>query len=353
MKPTQKLHALGQSLWLDNITREMLDDGTLKRYIDEFSVTGLTSNPTIFQKALAGGAAYDAEIAAAGADIDTEALFIRLALADLTRAADLFRPVHEASGRVDGWVSMEVSPLLADDVSGTVEAARQIHRQAARDNLFVKIPGTAAGVKAIEESIFAGVPVNVTLLFSASQYEAVANAWMRGIERRLQNDLDPVVHSTASLFVSRWDAAVHDQVPAALHNRLGIAVAGQTWAAWRRLVASDRYQKLLKAGAPLQRLLWASTGTKDPNASDVLYVEALAAPDSINTIPDKTLEAFADHGRVQQHLTDDGGDSARVLAEFEQAGIDVAALAGKLQREGAAAFVQSWQQLMAEISRKR
>ncbi len=353
MKPTQKLHALGQSLWLDNITREMLDDGTLKRYIDEFSVTGLTSNPTIFQKALAGGAAYDAEIAAAGADIDTEALFIRLALADLTRAADLFRPVHEASGRMDGWVSMEVSPLLADDVSGTVEAARQIHRQAARDNLFVKIPGTAAGVKAIEESIFAGVPVNVTLLFSASQYEAVANAWMRGIERRLQNDLDPVVHSTASLFVSRWDAAVHDQVPAALHNRLGIAVAGQTWAAWRRLVASDRYQKLLKAGAPLQRLLWASTGTKDPNASDVLYVEALAAPDSINTIPDKTLEAFADHGRVQQHLTDDGGDSARVLAEFEQAGIDVAALAGKLQREGAAAFVQSWQQLMAEISRKR
>lgn len=353
MKPTQKLHALGQSLWLDNITREMLDDGTLKRYIDEFSVTGLTSNPTIFQKALAGGAAYDAEIAAAGADIDTEALFIRLALADLTRAADLFRPVHEASGRVDGWVSMEVSPLLADDVSGTVEAARQIHRQAARDNLFVKIPGTAAGVKAIEESIFAGVPVNVTLLFSAGQYEAVANAWMRGIERRLRNDLDPVVHSTASLFVSRWDAAVHDQVPAALHNRLGIAVAGQTWAAWRRLVASDRYQKLLKAGAPLQRLLWASTGTKDPNASDVLYVEALAAPDSINTIPDKTLEAFADHGRVQQHLTDDGGDSARVLAEFEQAGIDVAALAGKLQREGAAAFVQSWQQLMAEISRKR
>ncbi len=353
MKPTQKLHALGQSLWLDNITREMLDDGTLKRYIDEFSVTGLTSNPTIFQKALAGGAAYDAEIAAAGADIDTEALFIRLALADLTRAADLFRPVHEASGRMDGWVSMEVSPLLADDVSGTVEAARQIHRQAARDNLFVKIPGTAAGVKAIEESIFAGVPVNVTLLFSAGQYEAVANAWMRGIERRLRNDLDPVVHSTASLFVSRWDAAVHDQVPAALHNRLGIAVAGQTWAAWRRLVASDRYQKLLKAGAPLQRLLWASTGTKDPNASDVLYVEALAAPDSINTIPDKTLEAFADHGRVQQHLTDDGGDSARVLAEFEQAGIDVAALAGKLQREGAAAFVQSWQQLMAEISRKR
>lgn len=353
MKPTQKLHALGQSLWLDNITREMLDDGTLKRYIDEFSVTGLTSNPTIFQKALAGGAAYDAEIAAAGADMDTEALFIRLALADLTRAADLFRPVHEASGRMDGWVSMEVSPLLADDVSGTVEAARQIHRQAARDNLFVKIPGTAAGVKAIEESIFAGVPVNVTLLFSAGQYEAVANAWMRGIERRLRNDLDPVVHSTASLFVSRWDAAVHDQVPAALHNRLGIAVAGQTWAAWRRLVASDRYQKLLKAGAPLQRLLWASTGTKDPNASDVLYVEALAAPDSINTIPDKTLEAFADHGRVQQHLTDDGGDSARVLAEFEQAGIDVAALAGKLQREGAAAFVQSWQQLMAEISRKR
>lgn len=353
MKPTQKLHALGQSLWLDNITREMLDDGTLKRYIDEFSVTGLTSNPTIFQKALAGGAAYDAEIAAAGADTDTEVLFIRLALADLTRAADLLRPVHDASGRMDGWVSMEVSPLLADDVSGTVEAARDIHRQAARDNLFIKIPGTAAGVKAIEESIFAGVPVNVTLLFSASQYEAVANAWMRGIERRLQNDLDPVVHSAASLFVSRWDAAVHDQVPAALRNRLGIAVAGQTWAAWRRLVASDRYQKLLKAGAPLQRLLWASTGTKDPNASDVLYVEALAAPDSINTIPDKTLEAFADHGRVQQHLTDDGGDSARVLAEFEHAGIDVAALAGKLQREGAAAFVQSWQQLMAEISRKR
>ena len=353
MKPTQKLHDLGQSLWLDNITRTLLNDGTLKRYIDDYAITGLTSNPTIFQKALSSGDAYDADIAAASPGTGTEELFIELALADLRRAADLFGPAHRASKGMDGWVSMEVSPLLADDTQATVESAKRIHRQAERDNLFVKIPGTPAGVKAIEESIFAGVPINVTLLFSAKQYAAVAQAWMRGIERRLEKGLDPKVHSEASLFVSRWDAAVHVQVPDHLKNRLGIAVAGQTWATYRKLVASDRYQKLLKAGAPLQRMLWASTGTKDPNASDVLYVEALAAPDSINTIPDKTLKAFADHGKVQQHLKDDGGDSATVLAEFEHAGVDVAALGEKLQRDGAAAFVKSWKQLMAEIDHKR
>ncbi|TAN10503.1 MAG: transaldolase [Burkholderiaceae bacterium] len=353
MNPTTALHDLGQSLWLDNITRTLLDDGTLARYIRDYAVTGLTSNPSIFEKALAHGDAYDVQIQAAPASLGTEDLFSQLALADLARAADLFRPAHAASGGTDGWVSMEVSPLLADDAQATVAAAQRLHQQGARDNLFIKIPGTPAGAKAIENAIFAGIPINVTLLFSPDQYLTAAQAWASGIERRLAAGLSPVVHSVASLFVSRWDVAVKDKVPAELHNRLGIAIAQATYRGYRELLHSPRWRKLKEAGAPLQRLLWASTGTKDPAASDVLYIEALAAPETINTIPDKTLAAFAEHGRAHVALAADGGDCEHVLGRYRQAGIDLDQLALQLQREGAEAFVTSWKKLMAGIEAKR
>jgi transaldolase len=353
MKSTEKLHALGQSLWLDNITRTLLDDGTLARYIRWCSVTGLTSNPSIFQKAMAEGDAYDADIAAASADTATEALFIRMALADIVGAADLFHETHVRSNGTDGWASMEVSPLLADDAAATVRAAKRLRRHAGRDNVFIKIPGTPAGLEAIEQSTFAGIPINVTLLFSRDQYLAAADARIKGIERRLDAGLDPRVHSVASLFVSRWDVAVSDRVPDHLKNGLGIAVAMQTWRAYRELLFSPRWHRLAQAGAPIQRLLWASTGTKDPDASDVLYVEALAAPDTINTMPEKTLLAFADHGRIDRYLTEDGADGQAVIDQCQEAGIDVDQLAGQLQRDGTAAFIQSWNALMAEIERKR
>lgn len=353
MKPTQRLHDLGQSLWLDNISRSILDDGTLQRYIDAFSVTGLTSNPTIFDEAIGAGDTYDAGIREkVGAGKAGEALFIELALEDLRRAADLFRPVFDGTDRVDGWVSMEVSPLLASNTQGSIEAAAKIYRQADRPNLFVKIPGTPEGVPAIEESIFAGVPINVTLLFSCEQYLAAAEAYLRAIERRIAAGLDARVASVASVFVSRWDKAVADKVPVELHNRLGIAVAAQSYRAYRELLASPRWRKLASAGAQPQRLLWGSTGTKDPKASDTLYVEALAAPDTINTIPEKTLRAFADHGEVKDAMAEDGGDSEAVLQRFDQAGIDIGALAGQLQREGAQAFVKSWKALMQRIADK-
>ncbi len=354
MKSTQQLHALGQSLWLDNITRAMLDDGTLRRYIDELSVTGLTSNPTIFDHAIRESALYDDAIAAAGGGAATpEAVFIGLALADLTRAADLFRPVHDASAGVDGWVSMEVSPLLVDDADGTVREAAQLAARAQRSNLFIKIPGTPAGTRAIEETIFAGVPVNVTLLFSREQYLASAEAYMRGIERRIAAGRDPRVASVASLFISRWDVAVADKVPATLRNRLGIAIAGRTYRAYCELRASARWKSLEQKGARLQRLLWASTGTKDPQAPDTLYVEALAAPDTIDTIPDKTLLAFSDHGKVGASMATDGGDAEAVIAQFRAAGVDDSALAGELQRQGAASFAKSWSDLMGCIGDKR
>ncbi|HSR64761.1 MAG TPA: transaldolase [Xanthomonadaceae bacterium] len=347
----QQLRALGQSLWLDNITRAMLDDGTLERRIAEWGLTGLTSNPSIFDEAFSGGDAYDAGIreqAAAGKS--GEALFIELALQDLRRAADLFRPAHEASQGVDGWVSMELSPLLASDTAGSVAAAQRIHAQAGRDNLFVKIPGTPEGVPAIEESIFNGVPINVTLLFSAGQYRAAAEAYMRGIERRLEAGRPPRVASVASLFVSRWDKAVADRAPEELRNRLGIAVGQKTYRAYRELLGSARWRRLEAAGALPQRLLWASTSTKDPDAPDTLYAAALAAPDTIDTLPDKTLAAFADHGRVQSQLGEDDGSAT--LARFADAGIDVDALGGQLQQEGAAAFVKSWKHLLDGIGAK-
>ena len=353
MKATQRLQEFGQSLWLDNIAREMLIDGTLRRYVDDFNVTGLTSNRTIFDRAIRDGSFYDDSIhqrAAAGQS--GEDLFIDLALEDLAHAADLFGPAHAATGGVDGWVSMEVSPLLADDTAGSIREAKRLHARARRSNLFIKIPGTRAGVPAIEEAIFAGVPINVTLLFSREQYLAAANAYLRGIERRIAAGLDPKVDSAASLFVSRWDVAVKDKVPHELRNRLGIAIAKRTYKAYRELLASPRWRALEGAGARVQRLLWASTGTKDPEAPDTLYIEALAAPDTINTIPDKTLLAFADHGQVSGALPVDGGDAEHVIAEFRRLRVDDAALADQLQVEGAQAFDKAWHDLVACIAAK-
>jgi transaldolase len=353
MKATQALHGLGQSLWLDNITRDLLDRGTLKRYIDELSVTGLTSNPTIFDHAIKNSAAYDAairELVRQGKSGET--LFFELALEDLTWAATLFRPVHDQTEGVDGWVSLEVSPLLAHDTPSTLAAARDLHARAGQPNLFIKIPGTKEGLAAIEEAIFAGVPINVTLLFSREQYLAAAEAFLRGVERRIDAGLKPAVGSVASLFVSRWDSAVMGKVPDSLRNRLGIAIARRTYRAYRELLASPRWQRAFNAGARPQRLLWASTGTKDPNASDVLYITALAAPDTVNTMPEATLKALADHGQVGTVLPEDGGDCEEVLAQFGRAGIDIDALAAQLQDEGAKSFVKSWNELMAVIAAK-
>jgi len=353
MNAIQQLRELGQSLWLDNITRELLDNGELARYIRDFSVTGLTSNPTIFDAAIGAGNAYDAGIREkTRAGKSGEALFIELALEDLRRAADLFKAVHQASDGVEGWVSMEVSPLLADNTAGSIQAARQIYQQAGRPNLFVKIPGTPAGVPAIEEAIFAGVPINVTLLFSRAQYLAAAEAYLRGIERRVAAGLDPRVTSVASLFVSRWDKPGNERAPAELRNRLGLAVSARVYRAYLELFATPRWQALARAGARPQRLLWASTGTKDPQASDTLYVEALAAPDTINTMPEKTLRAFADHGKFRGPMARDDAEAEKVLAQFARAGIDIDALAMQLQCEGAKSFIDSWKELLNRIADK-
>jgi transaldolase len=353
MTTTKSLHDLGQSLWLDNITREILDDGTLKRYIDTYSVTGLTSNPTIFDEAIGKTAAYDKGIRQkADAGLKGEDLFMELALEDLRRAADLFKPEFDRTKGVDGWVSMEVSPLLANDTQATIDAALRIHKQANRPNLYVKIPGTPAGVPAIEAAIFAGVPINVTLLFSREQYLKVAEAYMRGIERRLAAGLDPKISSVASVFVSRWDRAVADKVPADLVNKLGIAIMQRTYKAHCDLIAGKRWQELQAKGARKQRMLWASTGTKDPKAPVGLYVEGLAAPDTVDTMPEKTLIAFAEKGTLKGVMAKDGGDAEPVLARFAQAGIDVNALATQLQVDGASSFVKSWTELMQRIKDK-
>jgi len=350
---TATLHDRGQSLWLDNITRDLLDSGTLERYVRELAVTGLTSNPTIFDHAIKNSHAYDAAIrkkVEQGKSGDD--LFFELALEDLARAADLFRPIWDRTAGVDGWVSLEVSPLLAHDTASTLAAAKALHARAARPNLLIKIPGTREGLPAIEEAIFAGIPINVTLLFSYKHYLDTADAFLRGIERRIDAGLRPEVGSVASVFISRWDSAVNDKVPEALRNQLGIAVAKQTYAAYRGLLASPRWQRAFNAGARPQRLLWASTGTKDPGASDVLYVKSLAAPFTVNTMPEGTLKALADHGTLGGLLTADGGDSEAVLARFAAAGIDVDALARQLQDDGAKSFVASWQELMGVIETK-
>lgn len=352
MNPTKTLHAAGQSLWLDNITRKILDDGTLERYIAELSVTGLTSNPSIFDKAIESGY-YDGAI---GEKIEAgksgESLFFELAIEDLGRATDLFKATNERSDRVDGFCSLEVSPLLAYDTGSTIAQAQELHARAERDNLFIKIPGTKEGLPAIEESIFKGVPINVTLLFSADHYVAAAGAFMRGVERRVEAGLDPDVRSVASLFVSRWDKKVMGEVSDELRGRLGIAVSMQAYRAYRELLDSDRWNKLANEGARPQRLLWASTSTKDPELADTLYVEALAAPNTVNTMPEETLLAFADHGQVGEMLSPDGGDCEQVLAEFVNAGINPGALAAQLQREGADAFSASWNDLLGRVSAK-
>ena len=353
MKATQKLHDLGQSLWLDNITRDLLNNGTLRRYIDELSVTGLTSNPTIFNQAIKNSTAYDEAIRDKIAESKSgEDLFFELAIDDLTRAADLFRPTFDRTCGVDGWVSLEVSPLLAHDTKTTLAVAKELHARAGRANLFIKIPGTAEGVPAIEEAIFAGVPVNVTLLFSREQYMAAADAYLRGIERRIAAGLKPDVASVASLFISRWDAGVNDKVPEALQNQLGIAIGKRAFKAYCDLMAAPRWQRIFNAGARPQRLLMASTGTKDPKASDILYVQGLAAPFTIDTMPEGTLKALADHGEIAALLSNDGGDCEAVLAQFAKTGIDINALAARLQDEGAASFVKSWNELMEVIASK-
>ena len=353
MKPTRALHELGQSLWLDNITRNLLRAGVLRHYIDELSVTGLTSNPTIFDHAIKNSSDYDDAIRSKIAKGESgERLFFEVALEDLTEAADLFRPIYDRTGGVDGWVSLEVSPLLAHDTKSTVAEAKDLHTRAQRPNLFIKIPGTKEGLPAIEEAIFAGIPINVTLLFSAEQYVAAADAYMRGIERRIEAGLKADVCSVASIFISRWDAAVAGKVPQALNNQLGIAVSKRAYKAYRGLLGSPRWMRAYNAGARPQRLLWASTGTKDPKSSDVLYVQALAAPFTVNTIPEATLKALADHGVVSATMPIDGGDSDEVLARFAAAGIDVQALADQLQDEGAKAFVKSWNDLTDVITSK-
>src|SRR5262250_1798288 len=353
MTPTRKLNELGQSLWLDNITRELLNSGTLKRYIDDLSVTGLTSNPTIFDHAIRNSAMYDDDISRASSSARSgEDLFFPLALADLTRAAELFQPVFARTDGVDGWVSLEVSPLLAHDTNHTLAAARDLHRRADKPNLFIKIPGTAEGLPAIEAAIFAGVPVNVTLLFSREQYVDAAEAYLRGVERRIEAGLNPAIASVASLFVSRWDVAVSGKVPGELTNRLGIAVGQRAHKAYRELLASTRFQRAANAGARAQRLLWASTGTKDPKASDFLYVKALAAPFTVDTMPEGTLKAFADRGEVSEIMSADGGQCEALLDQFAKAGINVDALAAQLQAEGATSFVTSWTELTGVIASK-
>jgi len=354
MKPTQKLHHDGQSLWLDNITRDLLTSGTLQEYIDDLGITGLTSNPTIFDAAFATSKAYDASISESAAKgLGAEQIFFDLAIDDLQSAADHFRPIFDRTDGVDGWVSLEVSPRIAYDAESTLKAAIALHAKANRPNLFIKIPGTPEGLPAIEEAVFAGVPVNVTLLFSSDHYTAAAEAYMRGIERRVAVGLNPRIASVASVFVSRWDTA-HESTdrPAELHNQLGIAMAKRTYKAYRELLDSDRWQRLANEGARPQRLLWASTGTKDPEASDVLYVRALAAPFTVNTLPEKTLLAFGDHGEVDDFLPTDGGNAQDVIGRFAAAGVDVDALAGRLQAEGADAFVASWDDLIENIGEK-
>jgi transaldolase len=353
MKATQQLHDLGQSLWLDNITRDLLNNGTLERYIKQLSVTGLTSNPTIFDHAIKNSSAYDSGIRECqNRGKSGEELFFNLAIEDLVRAADLFRPIHQQTNGVDGWVSLEVSPLLAHDAATTLAAAKDLYQRAGRPNLFIKIPGTKEGLPAIEEAIFAGIPINVTLLFSRGQYIAAADAFMRGIERRIEAGLNPQVGSVASVFISRWDVAVAGKVPAALNNKLGIAVASDIYKAYHELLASPRWQRAFNSGARAQRLLFASTGTKDPNAPDVMYVKALAAPYTVNTMPEGTLNAFADHGDVSHIMAADGGNYKNILWQFSQAGINADALAAQLQDEGAKSFVKSWEELMSVLSSK-
>ena len=352
-EPAAALHALGQRIWLDNITRDLLIEGTLARYIRTLSVTGLTSNPTIFERAIGTGVAYDAQIQHLCKWLSSpEAVFFALATQDLRQAADLLHTLFNASDGLDGWVSLEVSPLLADDSAATVRSAVALKQQVDRANLFIKIPGTAAGLQAIEEAIFMGIPINVTLLFSPHQCAMAAEAYVRGIERRVAAGRSAAVASVASLFVSRWDVAVNAAAPPALRNRLGIAVAALAYQAHCTLVQSGRWKRLEAAGARPQRLLWASTGTKDKTAADTLYIAPLAANNTINTLPEATLLAFADHGKLGPPMASDNADASAVLASYAELGISIDTLAERLQQEGLAAFNHSWTNLLNGIRAK-
>ncbi len=353
MNPNQELHDAGQSIWIDSITREMVNSGTLKHYIDDLAVTGLTSNPSIFDKALQGSADYDAQIQELlDAGRSGEDLFFELAITDLQAAADLFARVHEETDGVDGMVSLEVSPELAYDTDKTTAAAADLAARADRPNLFIKIPGTEQGLPSIHDTIAAGIPVNVTLLFDQHQYLAQSDAYMRGIEDRIENGLDPAVTSVASIFVSRWDVAIAGKVPDELADGLGITASVKTYAVHNEVYESERWQKLATKGARPQRLLFASTSTKDPSWDDTRYVKALAAPDTVNTMPEETVLAFADHGEVGEMVPPDGGDVDARLAAYEEAGIDVDALGAQLQTEGAEKFVASWTDLLSCIEGK-
>jgi transaldolase len=353
MKETIKLHEIGQSLWLDNITRGLLTNGTLQKYINELSITGLTSNPTIFDNAIKDSDFYDTAIREKALSKKSgEALFFELALEDLISAAELLQPVHKLTGGVDGWTSLEVSPLLANNTAATIKAAVELHARTKLNNIFIKIPGTPEGIPAIEEAVFQGVHVNVTLLFSREQYISAANAYMRGIERRIAAGLDPKIYSVASIFISRWDKAVNDKVPSELKNKLGIAIAGRLYSTYKEFQTNSRWKKLVSEGAPIQRLLWASTGTKDPDASETMYIEALAASDTINTMPEKTLLVFADRGKLNGTMSADSSASEKIISKFEKLNVNTAILAERLQREGADSFVKSWNDLMNSIKSK-
>ena len=351
---TKNLHQLGVSIWLDNITREMLDNGILKNYIDDFCITGLTSNPSIFEAAIAKTSYYDETIRSyTHPGLSHEEVFFKLAIEDIRRAADLFIPVYQKTNGLDGFVSIEVSPLLAYDAENTIRSARDIFSRVGRPNVFIKIPGTPEGLPAIEKVIAEGIPVNVTLLFSAEQYSAAAEAVLKGIETRIEKGLDPCVNSVASVFVSRWDKAVAAKAPAELLNKLGIAVMQKTYSAYLDFLRSPRVQRLMNFGVFPQRLLWASTGTKDPNASDILYVKNLAAPYTVNTIPENTLMAYADHGEEGELLNGDASSADKIIGQFRELSVDYFTLAEQLQAEGADAFKKSWDNLIRSIADKR
>jgi transaldolase len=354
LNPAQRLHALGQSLWLDSISRLMLRSGALARYVSELAVTGLTSNPTILGHAMAAGSDYDhslARLVDAGVT-DAQDLVYSLALEDLAEAAALFRPAWERTAGVDGYVSLEVPPDVAYDAQATIALARRLHDQAGFPNLLVKIPGTPPGLTAMEETITAGIGVNVTLLFSDTHYLRTADAYLRALERRRAAGLDLNVPSVASVFISRWDAAADPLLPPALHGRLGLAMAQKTYSSHLQLLSDKRWQTLAEAGARPQRVLWASTSTKDPDLPDSYYLGRLAAPDTIDTVPEKTLLAFADHGDPDQRLAPDYAAAERTISAIADAGVDVDILAERLQRQGAGAFGADWAALLDAMREK-
>jgi transaldolase len=354
VNPARQLHEAGQSLWLDSINRAMLGSGDLARYVDQLAVTGLTSNPTILGHAMAASHDYEGSLRALLAQgvSGPQDLVYAAAFEDLGQAANLFRPAWQASGGEDGYVSVEVPPDLAYDAPATVALARHLHAMAGFPNLLVKVPGTPQGLTVLEELVDAGIGVNVTLLFSDTHYLRTAEAYMRALERRLARGEDLAVPSVASVFVSRWDKAADSLLPKPLHGRLGVAMAQKVYSSYQSLLASDRWRDLEAGGARPQRVLWASTSAKDPALPDTYYVEKLASPGTINTMPEKTLIAFADHGTVGEMLRDDYASGEETVAEVAAKGVDVDALGESLQRQGARAFSADWSALLDAIAAK-